>query len=158
MTMYRISEHPEIGAFRSGCDAQMSLIGRSVKRLEDYLAAEGLPLEAPGIRGFLAAERDRTSPASAAKHYRNLLSLDFDQLSLWPGAAVMEADDPLFTEREIERILKAAGDNRCGFLLCPRRHNHHRRHDRIGDCLDRYCAGHQHSGSLQSEHLKFPKS
>jgi site-specific recombinase XerD len=31
-----------------------------------------MPLDAPGIRGFLAAERDRTTPASAAKHYRNL--------------------------------------------------------------------------------------
>jgi len=31
----------------------------SAKRLEAYLAAEGLPLEPPGIRAFLVAERDR---------------------------------------------------------------------------------------------------
>jgi site-specific recombinase XerD len=43
-----------------------------VKRLEAYIGAEGLPLEPPAIRAFLAAERDRTSAASAAKHYRNL--------------------------------------------------------------------------------------
>lgn len=30
----------------------------SAKRLEAYLAAEGLPLEPEGIRGFLAAERN----------------------------------------------------------------------------------------------------
>ena len=44
----------------------------SAKRLEAYMAAEGLPLEAEGIRGFLAAERNRTSSASAAEHYWNL--------------------------------------------------------------------------------------
>lgn len=30
----------------------------SVKRLEAYLAAEGLPLDPPSIRAFLAEERD----------------------------------------------------------------------------------------------------
>src|ERR1700720_2173840 len=35
MPLHRLSEHPEIGACRSRCNAQMSLIGRSVKRLED---------------------------------------------------------------------------------------------------------------------------
>src|SRR5215472_12154094 len=44
----------------------------SVKRLEAYLAAGQLPLEPASIRAFLATERDRTTPASAAKHYRNL--------------------------------------------------------------------------------------
>ncbi len=44
----------------------------SVKRLEAYLAARGCHWSPEGIRAFLAAERDRTSPASAAKHYRNL--------------------------------------------------------------------------------------
>jgi len=39
----------------------------SVKRLEAYLAAEGLPLERPAIRAFLASERVGTSPASAAR-------------------------------------------------------------------------------------------
>jgi hypothetical protein len=41
----------------------------SAKRLEAYLAAEGIRLESPSLRAFLAAERDRTSPASAARHY-----------------------------------------------------------------------------------------
>lgn len=36
----------------------------SAKRLEAYLAAEGLPLEPQGIRALLVAERDRTSPCS----------------------------------------------------------------------------------------------
>ena len=44
----------------------------SAKRLEAYLTIKGLPLEPEGIRGFLVAERERTTPASAAKHYRNL--------------------------------------------------------------------------------------
>src|SRR5947207_5864078 len=35
MPLHRLSEHPEIGARRSRRNAQMSLIGRSVKRLED---------------------------------------------------------------------------------------------------------------------------
>src|ERR1700730_15994349 len=35
MPLHRLSEHPQIGACRSRCNAQMSLIGRSVKRLED---------------------------------------------------------------------------------------------------------------------------
>src|ERR1700720_2535889 len=35
MPLHRLPEHPQIGACRSRCNAQMSLIGRSVKRLED---------------------------------------------------------------------------------------------------------------------------
>jgi hypothetical protein len=42
----------------------------SAKRLEAYLTTEGLPLEPEGIRAFLITERERTTPASAAKHYR----------------------------------------------------------------------------------------
>jgi hypothetical protein len=42
----------------------------SAKRLEAYLTTEGLPLEPEGIRAFLVAERERTTSASAAKHYR----------------------------------------------------------------------------------------
>jgi hypothetical protein len=44
----------------------------SAKRLEAYLTTEGLPIESEGIRGFLLAERERATPASAAKHCRNL--------------------------------------------------------------------------------------
>ena len=43
-----------------------------MKRLEAYLATEALPLEPGGMSACLAGERGRTSPASAAKHYRNL--------------------------------------------------------------------------------------
>jgi hypothetical protein len=44
----------------------------SAKRLEAYLTTEGFPLEPEGIRASLVAERERTTPAPAAKHYRNL--------------------------------------------------------------------------------------
>ena len=40
----------------------------------------------------------------AARRYRNLLTLDFEQLARWPNAAVMEADDPFFTPRELELL------------------------------------------------------
>lgn len=36
--------------------------------------------------------------------YRNLLSLDFEQLGIWKGNAVMDADDPIFTERELHLL------------------------------------------------------
>ncbi|HZU20813.1 MAG TPA: glycosyltransferase [Gaiellaceae bacterium] len=56
-----------------------------------------------GFRAFV-----RTKPlllrallGRAATRYRNLLTLDFDQLAHWPGAAVMDADDPSFSEREV---------------------------------------------------------
>jgi glycosyltransferase involved in cell wall biosynthesis len=41
---------------------------------------------------------------AASRSYRSLLTLDFDQLAAWPNAAVMDADDPLFTEREVELL------------------------------------------------------
>lgn len=49
----------------------------SVRRLTAWLIEQGLPYgaettDAPGIRAFLAAERERTSAASAAVHFRNL--------------------------------------------------------------------------------------
>ena len=44
----------------------------SAKRLEAYLTTEGFPLEPEGIRASLVAERERTTPAPAAKLYRNL--------------------------------------------------------------------------------------
>jgi glycosyltransferase involved in cell wall biosynthesis len=37
----------------------------------------------------------------ARSGYRNLLSLDFEQLGVWRGDAVMDADDPFFTDREV---------------------------------------------------------
>lgn len=44
----------------------------SVHRLAAYLAREKLPAGTPAIRGFLAAERKRTSPESSQKHFRHL--------------------------------------------------------------------------------------
>ena len=38
----------------------------------------------------------------------NLLSLDFDQLAHWAGAAVMDADDPFFTPREVQLLQRPA--------------------------------------------------
>jgi site-specific recombinase XerD len=89
----------------------------SVKRLEEYLAREGLPLDAPGIRGFLAAERDRTTAASAAKHYRNLSvyfrwlaaegELDDNPMTRVEKPKVSEEAKPFFTEDELAALLKA---------------------------------------------------
>jgi glycosyltransferase involved in cell wall biosynthesis len=66
------------------------------------LPAARIP-RALGFRAFV-----RTKPlvlhallGRAGARYRNLLTLDFGQLPHWPGAAVMDADDPSFSEREI---------------------------------------------------------
>jgi site-specific recombinase XerD len=89
----------------------------SVKRLEAYLATEELPLDAPSIRGFLAAERDRTTPASAAKHYRNLCVyfrwlVAEDEIKDNPmlrveKPKVPEEAKPFFTTDELAALLKA---------------------------------------------------
>lgn len=89
----------------------------SIKRLEAYLAAEGLPLESEGIRGFLAAERDRTSPASAQKHYRNLRvyfhwllaegEIKEDPIVRVEKPIVPEEAKPFFTDAELAPLLKA---------------------------------------------------
>jgi glycosyltransferase involved in cell wall biosynthesis len=59
-----------------------------------------------GFRGFIAARRliHHSVFAGAARRYRNLLALDFEQLSRWPNAAVMDADDPFFTSREVAAL------------------------------------------------------
>jgi len=56
-----------------------------------------------GFRAFTATKPLllRTALPRAARRYGNLLALDFDQLAHWPGAAVMDADDPFFAEREV---------------------------------------------------------
>src|SRR4051812_11523482 len=46
----------------------------------------------------------RTVLEAAAGRYDNLLALDFEQLARWPNAAVMDADDPFFTAREVELL------------------------------------------------------
>ncbi len=67
-------------------------------RLPDARIPRGL-----GFRAFTATKPAllRTVLPAAGRRYRNLLSLDFDQLAHWPGAAVMDADDPFFTPREV---------------------------------------------------------
>ena len=59
-----------------------------------------------GFRAFVAAKPLllRAVFGGAARRYRNLLSLDFEQLATWPGAAVMDADDPFFTPREVQLL------------------------------------------------------
>ncbi len=59
-----------------------------------------------GFRAFTATKPllHRAVFVGAARRYHNLLTLDFEQLSRWPNAAVMDADDPLFTPREVELL------------------------------------------------------
>jgi glycosyltransferase involved in cell wall biosynthesis len=56
-----------------------------------------------GYRAYTATKPAilRLLLSRAATRYTNLLALDFDQLACWRGAAVMDADDPFFREREI---------------------------------------------------------
>ena len=74
-------------------------------RLPEQRIARGV-----GFRAFT-----RTKPlllravlGAASNRYANLLALDFDQLGRWPHAAVMDADDPFFTEREVRLLDQAA--------------------------------------------------
>jgi len=59
-----------------------------------------------GFRAFTASKPLLYGAAlnAAARRYTSLLALDFDQLRHWPGGAVMDADDPFFSEREIESM------------------------------------------------------
>ena len=70
-------------------------------RLPDARVPRGV-----GFRAFGAGKPvlHRALFAAAARRYRNLLSLDFEQLGRWPNAAVMDADDPVFTPREVELL------------------------------------------------------
>jgi glycosyltransferase involved in cell wall biosynthesis len=59
-----------------------------------------------GVRGAQFRAFHATRPAllravlgRARARYRNLLTLDFEQLASWSGAAVMDADDPIYTPR-----------------------------------------------------------
>jgi glycosyltransferase involved in cell wall biosynthesis len=63
-----------------------------------------------GFRAFTATKPLllRTALPRAAGRYGNLLALDFDQLAHWPGAAVMDADDPFFAEREVALLNRPA--------------------------------------------------
>lgn len=85
--------------------------------LAAYLAREGRELDAPSIRAFLAAERDRTSPASAAKHYRNLCvyfrwlvaegELDDNPMARVEKPKVPESVKPFFSENELRALVRA---------------------------------------------------
>jgi glycosyltransferase involved in cell wall biosynthesis len=70
-------------------------------RLPDARIPRGL-----GFRAFIATKPllHRALFRAAARRYANLLTLDFEQLAVWPGAAVMDADDPLFTPREVQLL------------------------------------------------------
>jgi glycosyltransferase involved in cell wall biosynthesis len=59
-----------------------------------------------GFRAFVATKPVllRALFAGAARRYTNLLTLDFEQLARWPAAAVMDADDPFFTPREVQLL------------------------------------------------------
>lgn len=74
-------------------------------RLPDSRIPRGL-----GFRAFTATKPLllRTVLARAAQRYSSLLSLDFAQLDRWRGAAVMDADDPFFTEREVALLRSQA--------------------------------------------------
>jgi glycosyltransferase involved in cell wall biosynthesis len=74
-------------------------------RLPDARVPRGV-----GFRAFVMSKPLllRTVLPRAARRYSNLLSLDFEQLPRWPGAAVMDADDPFFTPREVELLASPA--------------------------------------------------
>lgn len=74
-------------------------------RLPDARIPRGL-----GFRAFVTTKPllHRVLFTKAARRYRNLLTLDFEQLGHWPNAAVMDADDPLFTRREVELLQRPA--------------------------------------------------
>jgi glycosyltransferase involved in cell wall biosynthesis len=50
----------------------------------------------------------RTTLPRVGRRYANLFALDFDQLAYWPGAAVMDADDPSFAEHEVALLNRPA--------------------------------------------------
>jgi glycosyltransferase involved in cell wall biosynthesis len=60
-----------------------------------------------GFRAFLAGRPllHRAVFAAAARRYRSLLALDFEQLPRWHRNAVMDADDPFFTPREVAALM-----------------------------------------------------
>jgi glycosyltransferase involved in cell wall biosynthesis len=80
---------------------RLSRLDACLLRLPDRRIPRGI-----GFRAFIWTKR-ATLPAvlgPAARRYSNLLTLDFAQLPRWRGAAVMDADDPIFTPQEIEQM------------------------------------------------------
>jgi glycosyltransferase involved in cell wall biosynthesis len=84
---------------------RLSRLDACLLRLPDARIPRGI-----GFRAFTATKPAllRTALPAAGRRYRNLLSLDFDQLAHWPGAAVMDADDPFFTPREVALLQQPA--------------------------------------------------
>ena len=68
-------------------------------RLPDSRVRRGV-----GYRLFRAGQQPlyRVGLGRGATRYRSLLTLDYAQLAAWPAPAVLDADDPYFTERAIE--------------------------------------------------------
>jgi glycosyltransferase involved in cell wall biosynthesis len=63
-----------------------------------------------GFRAFRAAHMPlyHVGLGRGSARYRSLLTLDFDQLAAWRGAAVLDADDPWYTERAVELMQRPA--------------------------------------------------
>ena len=59
-------------------------------------------------RSWVAARPLALRTALSRSGYENLLALDFEQLPHWRGAVVMDADDPFFTEREVDLMKSPA--------------------------------------------------
>ncbi len=88
----------------------------SVRRLDAWLVKHDQAPTPAGIRGFLAAERDRTSAYSAQKHYRNLSvffgwlvaegELDANPMTHVAKPQVSEVAKPFFTDAEIAALLR----------------------------------------------------
>jgi site-specific recombinase XerD len=91
----------------------------SAKRLAAYLGSENLELAPPAIRAFLAAERDRTSPASAQKHYRNLHvyfgwlvaegEIDDNPMLRVEKPKVADGAKPFFSDADLTALIKVTG-------------------------------------------------
>ena len=84
---------------------RLDRVDASLLRLPDARIPRGL-----GFRAFVAAKPlvHRVVLGRAASRYANLLTLDFDQLATWRNAAVMDADDPTFTAREVQLLRRPA--------------------------------------------------
>jgi site-specific recombinase XerD len=94
----------------------------SVRALSAFLIGQSMPadtegVDAPHIRAFLLAEERRTSPASAAVHFRNLrvffgwLAREEERSSPNPmsrvdGPKVTKKAKDFFTDDELSRLLK----------------------------------------------------
>src|SRR5215469_4119183 len=95
----------------------------SVRSLAKYLREQGMPddietIDAPQIREFLGSERERTSPAFAQQHYRNLhvffrwIEAEGERSAPNPMAGVSkpqvpESVKPFFDQNELSKLLTA---------------------------------------------------